>query len=117
MKSRVRLFDPHFQSHSNTSRKPQGKLFLGIHVQHANSGAADRGFAHDIHAPPFKVIVPFVFSRMEQLRDFFGLRINTGQVRPFVQIAIDTREGKIIQIIGAAVDSGNDVFDMESGER
>lgn len=61
--------------------------------------------------------VPIVASRVEQRRDFFGLRVNTGQVGPFVQIAINAGQRKIVEIVSAAVDFGGDMLDMEGGQR
>jgi hypothetical protein len=34
-----------------------------------------------------------------------------------VKVAIDTGKGKIVDVIATAVNPGNDVFDMERGQR
>jgi hypothetical protein len=34
-----------------------------------------------------------------------------------VKVAIDTGKGKIVEVIAAAVNLGNDVFDVERGQR
>ena len=51
---------------------------------------------------------------MEQLRDERGFRIKAGKVRPIVKIA---GERQIPQIVRPAVCFGDDVFDVEDGQR
>lgn len=54
---------------------------------------------------------------MKQVCHSICLRINSGQVRPFVQIAVNARKSEILQLITPAVLPGNDVFNMENGQR
>jgi hypothetical protein len=42
-------------------------------------------------ATPFKMIVPFLLSRMEKRGERVRLRINARQVWTFMQVAIDAR--------------------------
>lgn len=61
--------------------------------------------------------IPFLLAWMEQRRDFTADGIDPGQIRAFVEIAIDAGEAEVLQIVPAAVLSGDDVLDMEGGQR
>ena len=50
---------------------------------------------------------------MKQPRQFFGFRIQPGEVRAFVQIAVMTGEREIFRRICSAVLSRRDVFDVK----
>ena len=54
---------------------------------------------------------------MKQLCNLIRFRIDTRQVCPLVQIAIDTGESKVLEIIGAAMNLRNDMFDVKCGQR
>jgi hypothetical protein len=41
------------------------------------------------------------------------LRVNAGQVRSFVQVAINARQSQVAEIVRAAVDLWDDVLDVE----
>lgn len=97
--------------------RTEGKLIICIHVQHAYRGATDGSLPHNVDPIPHKVALPLMTSRVEQFGHLIGLRINTCQIRAFVQITINTRQGKIVASIGPAVLPGDDVLDMERGKR
>jgi hypothetical protein len=92
-------------------------LLLRIHLQNADTRAANGCFSHDVNAAPSEVVIPAVSSGMEQWGDFAGLRIDAGQVGTFVQIAIDAGKGEIFKIVGASMNPGSDMFDMEGSQR
>src|SRR5712691_8180025 len=50
---------------------------------------------------------------MKQARHAAGLGIYTRQICPLVQIAVNTRHGKVLEIITAAVNPWNYVLDMK----
>lgn len=54
-----------------------------------------------------------MLSRVKQFRDHSSPRIDTGQVCAFVQIAINTREGEIVEVVPATMDLGNDMFEVK----
>jgi hypothetical protein len=54
---------------------------------------------------------------MEQLRNPLGLRVNAGQVRSFVQVAIDARQSQVIEIVRAAVNLWDDMLDVKCRQR
>ena len=54
---------------------------------------------------------------MEQLRNPLGLRVNAGQVRSFVQVAIDARQSQVIEIVRAAVNLWDDMLDVKGRQR
>ena len=51
--------------------------------------------------------------RMKQLSNHIGLGIDPGEICSFVQIAIDAGKGEIFDIITAAMNFRNDVFNVE----
>jgi hypothetical protein len=57
-----------------------------------------------------------VSPRMKQLSYHICLGIEPGEICSFVKVAIDTGKGKIFDIITAAVNFRNDVFNVERGE-
>ena len=63
------------------------------------------------------MIAPDVFPRMKQRSDSPRLRIDSREVRPFVQIAVDASECEIFQVIRSAVSFRNNVFNVENGQR
>jgi len=54
---------------------------------------------------------------MKQVRDLAGLRINAREIWTLVQIAVNTGEGQILEVIRSAVNFGDDMFDMQGGQR
>ena len=54
---------------------------------------------------------------VEQFGQVAGRGIKSSQVRSLVQIAVDARQGEVFRIVAPAVDPGNDVLDVEGGER
>ena len=53
---------------------------------------------------------------MKQLSNHICLRIEPGEICSFVKIAIDTSKGEILDIVTAAVNFRNDVFNVERSE-
>jgi hypothetical protein len=99
------------------SRRTQGKLVIRVHVEDVDRRAANSGLTDDGDASPYKMRIPLLSSWMEQLRHFIRVRINTCQIRTFVQVTIDAGQGKVSQLVRAAVFLGDDVLDMQYGER
>ena len=64
-----------------------------------------------------KMVFPRMPSRMKQLSNYICLGIEPGEICSFVKIAIDTGKGEIFDIVTAAVNFRNDVFNVERGER
>ena len=54
---------------------------------------------------------------MKQLGDLIGVGIYARQVGTFMKIAIDTRERKIVEIVGATMLFGDDMLDVELSKR
>jgi len=63
------------------------------------------------------VINPRVLTRIEKRHHGVGLRIDAGEIRPFIRIAAVTRERQSIERVRAAVLARYDVFDMKGNER
>ena len=63
------------------------------------------------------MLFPLVSAGMKQIGYLIGLRINTRQVRSFMQIAIDAGQGKIAGVVRTSMLFGNDVLDMQDSQR
>ena len=63
------------------------------------------------------MVFPRILARMKQLSNYICLGIEAGEICSFVKIAIDTGKGEIFHIVTAAVNSRNDVFNVERGKR
>jgi hypothetical protein len=63
------------------------------------------------------MVFPRMPPRMKQLSNHICLGIEPGEICSFVKIAIDTGKGEIFDIVTAAVNFRNDVFNVERGER
>jgi hypothetical protein len=63
------------------------------------------------------MVIPRLPPRMKQLSNHIGLGIDPGEICAFVKIAIDTGKGEIFDIVTAAVNSRNNVFNVERGKR
>ena len=63
------------------------------------------------------MLIPPLASRVKQLPYFIGLRIDPCQVSPFVQIAVDASQSKVVEVIAPAVNFWNDVLNVKGGQR
>ncbi len=63
------------------------------------------------------MIVPNKTSWVKQFRHCSGSGINSGQVRTFVQVAIDAGQGQVIEVVRAAMNLWDDVFDVKHCKR
>ncbi len=68
-----------------------------------HSRSAARCSSDDSPSLKAKVFLPGVFSWVKEGDGDAGLRIDTAQIRAFVQIAPVAREGKIVRVIGTAM--------------
>jgi len=66
---------------------------------------------------PLEVFRPRLTPGMEELGECARLWIEAGDIRPFVQIAIDTRQGEIFGIVSPEMLFGNHVLHLESRQR
>ena len=55
--------------------------------------------------------------RMKQFSNYICLGIEPGKICSFVKIAVNTGKGEIFDIVTAAVNLRNDVFNVERGKR
>jgi hypothetical protein len=92
-------------------------LLRRIHRQDADRRAPDRGQSDGNDAIVSQVFLPPVAARMEESHDLIRHRINSGQVRPFVEVAMMTRKREVRRIVGATVLPGDNVFDVKRHER
>lgn len=98
-------------------RRAKRELVIRVHVENSDGGAADWCAADNEDALPFEMVFPLVSPRMKQFGDLIGLGIDTGQVRSFMEVAINTGQGKIVGFIRATVLLGDDVLDVQDSQR
>ncbi len=96
-------------------RPPQFKTIFGIQLEHFHSGPSRGGLAKQQQAAPLEVIFPTITAGMEQLGKLTGLRIVASHVARLVEIALDTRQGQIIWLIGPAMLSRANVLNVQDG--
>ncbi len=54
---------------------------------------------------------------MEELGDLIRFRIDARQVRTLVEVTVDAGESQISEFVRAAVKAGNDMLEVEYGQR
>lgn len=62
------------------------------------------------------MLLPSLLARVEKFGDLIGFRIDSGEIRPFQQIAIDTGKSQVFRLVSSAVLARTDVFDLKSGK-
>ena len=62
------------------------------------------------------MICPLMASRVEELRDEIRVRVDARQIRALMEIAVDAGEGQIVEVIRAAVTSGNNMLDVQRSQ-
>ena len=93
---------------------PQIKLGTAVHVEQFRGGPAGRREPDNAGVRANReMLVPNIGAWVEQVDPLASLAVDAHDVTLFVQIALSTAPASIIQIIGAAVDTGNDVIDVE----
>ncbi len=96
------------------SNGAERKLIFRVHVQHANGSASDGGFAVEMETAPVKMLSPSVAPRMKQCCHLMGLRVDSSEVWAFVKITVYAGQRQVVQVIGAAVNLRENVFDVEN---
>jgi hypothetical protein len=83
-----------------------------VHFEHLNGRAPDSRLSNNPRAVPSKVIRPVILPRMEEPACSPSRGITAGDIRPFVQITVETGEGQISQYRAAAMFLRDDVIDL-----
>ena len=84
-----------------------------VHLHQPGCGPSDGCDSDDHRSFEPKVIRPHLPPRMIQPFQFFGVRVNAGEVRPLEQIAELAGEGEIVRLITSPVACGDDVLDVK----
>lgn len=63
------------------------------------------------------MLFPGVTSRMKEFDHISRVRIDSGQVRTFVEVTLMTREGEVLGVVRSAVFPGHDVLDVKAKDR
>ena len=85
-----------------------------VDPEYVNGRTPDRGDANQDGTVPSKMVGPLLTTRMEQWNYLPSLRIDSGQVWPFVAIALRTTERQVIRLGRAVVLFGNDVINLKT---
>jgi hypothetical protein len=93
----------------------QFQLFVTVHAEHSDGGAADIRFAENLETLPAEMLMPVLLARVEKQGHRLGLGIDSGEIGAFVEIAIDAGETEV-RIVVAMLERV-DVFDVQGGER
>ena len=103
---------------TNWRKRPfADQVFAEVHglgivdLQDGNRGASNGSPPDQVGAIPDEMPFPSVFSRVKQPHHAVGLRVQTGDVRPFVAVAEEARKGEIIDLSRPSVLAGDDVVD------
>jgi hypothetical protein len=93
------------------------KPFVGVQVQQVGSSPADSRLADNYCAATLEMFLPRLTSGMEYLGQRPCFRIVAGHVAPFVQIAVNASQRKIVKVVTSAMFSWKNMLDMQSGQR
>ena len=97
--------------------RPHCDSFLIVHVEQFHGRpprCADTLDACTFHG---EVLVPGVFSRVEERYDAQRLRVDCAEIRSLVTIAVRARQSQIRRFVAASVLPCPDVFDVEGQRR
>lgn len=89
------------------------KIKVAVELQQPCRGASDFGDAEDVCPRSLEMIIPCIFSRIEQSNDEIGVWIKTDEVGAFVQIAVHASQGEIFLNGLSAMLFGDDVLNMK----
>ena len=92
---------------------PQPEYIRIVHIKHTGRNSSDGAQRQNRCAAPPEMVVPYIRSRVKQSRQFSRLRVDPRNIRALEAIAVNTREGQIVQIIRASMLSGNDVIGLK----
>ena len=81
--------------------------------QHEDRGSTDRSAAHEVGTMPAKVQLPAVTTRMEKPCLSPGLGVHASQVRPFMTVACEAGERKVLRLGLASMLFRDNVIHLE----
>ena len=96
--------------------RTQSQPGSSIHVQHSGGDTPDHRPSNNHRAIKPEVLFPRLGARVEQTDNRAGVQVNAGQITPLIGVASVTGEREVGEVVGAAVFSRNDVFNVEGGE-
>jgi hypothetical protein len=97
-------------------RFPQGDKIRVIDCEYMDRGAANLPAATQLRSDPFEVVAPDVPAWMKETHHLAGLRIGSRDVGAFVPIAVQARQGEILENCLAPMLTRNDVVNVK-GQR
>jgi hypothetical protein len=118
IKTSAKDADTHcFLDNKLTGCRSQLQPFFGVQVQHLDGGASDGCLAGDYRASTLEMFAPQLASRTEQLGQLSRFRIVTCHITSFVQIAVDTSQREIVEVVAPAVFPRQNMLNMQGGQR
>lgn len=91
-------------------------LFI-VHRQQANRRPPLSSTPNDFNADPVEVVSPSIKSGIEQQHNRVGFRVDRGEIRSLVSVAVRTSQGQIVRVVAAAVLLGPNVLDVKGEKR
>ncbi len=85
-----------------------------VHVEHKESRSPDGRLSDQYWPVPCEVGAPFLAAGIEESRELASLRVESGDVRAFVEIVVGAGEGEVYVGRLAPMLLGDDVIDGES---
>jgi hypothetical protein len=84
-----------------------------VDAKQVGGGASDGRAADEFAALVAEVIRPFMAAGVEQRRELAGQRVEAGDIRAFVDVAVIAGKGKVARDRAAAMLAGDDVIELE----
>ena len=100
-----------------TSFRTQLQLFFRVQSQHLDGRPTNGRLANDEGTVPSKMFCPIMATRVKQLRHFSRLWIVSRDIATFVQIAVNTSQREILEIVGPTVLPWQNVLNMQRRQR
>jgi hypothetical protein len=91
--------------------------FFGIQQQDLDGRASDGRFPNDYGCATLEMLLPRLEARIKERRESPRFGVITSHIAPFVQIAVDTSQREVVEIIVSAVFSRPNVFDVQGSQR
>jgi hypothetical protein len=66
------------------TRHAEFQLIVAVHAEHSDGGASDSSLTDEMDSVPAEMIVPALLAWMEEWSHRIGLRIDAGEIGPFV---------------------------------
>jgi hypothetical protein len=94
----------------------QFQLLARVHGEDLNCRTANRSPPDDHRASPDKMLGPALCSRVVKLGHFPTFRINSGDIAPVVEVAINARQRQVAFVVCATMLPRNNVLNLQGAK-